>query len=234
MPTSLLSAYLYLAMSSPQASQTSPPAAAAQTAPASAGPAAHRPVRKRVQASAARRRQFERPQVTAVAAATRAATRGPVAAGFINAVQVYPWSEGALYQLYGAPERVTDIALQPGETLIAIAAGDTVRWTVGDTSSGVGETRRTHILVKPFAPGLRTNLVITTDRRSYHLQLESTAATAMGDLLALPPRYAGRDQAGANRCTGQPRSTIAAHGRKAALRLYDHRRSAELAPDPSL
>lgn len=114
-----------------------------------------------------------------VADANRAATREPTAPGYLNAVQVYPYSEGTLYRLYAAPERVTDIALQPGETVTAVAAGDTVRWTVGDTTSGSGESRRTHILVKPFAAGQRTNLIITTDRRAYHLQLESTARTAM-------------------------------------------------------
>ena len=36
-----------------------------------------------------------------------------------------------------------------------------------------------HILVKPFAPGLTTNLVIMTDRRSYHLELVSTDRTSM-------------------------------------------------------
>lgn len=114
-----------------------------------------------------------------VTAANRAALREPSAAGYVNAVQIYPFAEGVLYRLYAAPERVTDIALQPGETVTAVAAGDTVRWTVGDTTSGSGETRRTHVLVKPFSAGLRTNLVITTDRRAYHLQLESTSATAM-------------------------------------------------------
>lgn len=114
-----------------------------------------------------------------VEAANRAALREPSGRGYINAVQVYPYAEGALYRLYAAPERVTDIALQPGESVTAVAAGDTVRWTVGDTSSGSGAEKRVHILVKPFAPGLRTNLVITTDRRAYHLQMESTAATAM-------------------------------------------------------
>jgi type IV secretion system protein VirB9 len=44
---------------------------------------------------------------------------------------------------------------------------------IGDTVSGSGSSRRTHILVKPAASGLRTNLVITTDRRVYHLDLES-------------------------------------------------------------
>lgn len=116
---------------------------------------------------------------TRVGHANRAATREPSRAGYINAIQIYPYAEGTLYRLYAAPERVTDIALQPGEAVISVAAGDTVRWTVGDTTSGSGDTRRTHILVKPFSAGLRTNLIITTDRRAYHLQLESTAATAM-------------------------------------------------------
>ena len=109
----------------------------------------------------------------------RKALREPATSGYLNAVQVYPYAEGALYRLYAAPERVTDIALQPGEAVTSVAAGDTVRWTVGDTSSGSGEGKRVHILVKPFAPDLATNLVITTDRRVYHLAMESTKATAM-------------------------------------------------------
>jgi P-type conjugative transfer protein TrbG len=117
-----------------------------------------------------------------VDAANRAALREPSRAGFIDAVQVYPYGEGALYRLYAAPERVTDIALQPGETVTSVAAGDTVRWTVGDTTSGSGEAKRTHILVKPFSSGLRTNLVITTDRRVYHLELESRGTGAMAAL----------------------------------------------------
>ncbi|RYY28767.1 MAG: P-type conjugative transfer protein TrbG [Sphingomonadales bacterium] len=114
-----------------------------------------------------------------VIGANKAALREPVKSGFLNAVQVYPYSEGALFRLFAAPERVSDIALQPGETLTSVAAGDTVRWTVGDTTSGSGDGRRTHILVKPFASGLSTNLVITTDRRVYHVQLTSTSSTAL-------------------------------------------------------
>lgn len=114
-----------------------------------------------------------------VEAANRAATREPSSAGYLNAVQVYPWTDGALYRLYAAPERVSDIALQPGERLVAVSAGDTVRWVIGDTTSGAGEDARVHVLVKPFAAGLVTNMVITTDRRAYHLALESTNRTAM-------------------------------------------------------
>jgi len=107
------------------------------------------------------------------------AIREPAASGYMNAVQVYPFAEGALFRLYTVPGRVSDIALQPGETLTSVAAGDTARWTVGETTSGSGEAKRTHILVKPFAAGLSTNLFIATDRRVYHVQLTSRTSTAM-------------------------------------------------------
>ncbi len=105
--------------------------------------------------------------------------REPEPAFYLGAAQVYPWSEGSLYRLYAAPEEISDVALQPGEALVSVAAGDTARWVIGDTSSGSGPTRRVHILVKPAAPGLRTNLIIATDRRIYHVEAVSTARAAM-------------------------------------------------------
>ena len=119
---------------------------------------------------------------TTAAAANRQATMEPSAQGSLNAVQVYPFAEGAIYHVITAPERVTDLALQPGESLVAVASGDTVRWVIGDTTSGSGNEKRTHVLVKPFSAGLATNLVITTDRRSYHIALTSIPRTAMAAL----------------------------------------------------
>ena len=119
------------------------------------------------------------PPTARVDAANQAALQEPSTYGYINAIQVYPFTEGALYRLYAAPEQVTDIALQPGEYLVSVSAGDTVRWVVGNTTSGTGADKQVHILVKPFAPGLATNLIIMTDRRSYHLELESTDHTSM-------------------------------------------------------
>ena len=117
-----------------------------------------------------------------VRAANRAATLEPATGGYLNAVQVYPYSDGAIYHVFTAPGQVTDIALQPGEMLGAVAAGDTVRWVIGDTTSGSGDGKRTHVLAKPFTAGLSTNVVITTDRRTYHLALTSTDRTAMAAL----------------------------------------------------
>jgi P-type conjugative transfer protein TrbG len=128
------------------------------------------------------RKPIVAPEVARVASANRAATQVPQSAGFLNAVQVYAYSEGAIYQAFTAPGVVTDIVLQPGENLVSVAAGDTVRWVIGDTSSGSGADKRTHVLVKPFSADLATNLVITTDRRSYHVQLNATSRTAMAAL----------------------------------------------------
>jgi type IV secretion system protein VirB9 len=94
--------------------------------------------------------------------------------GYVNAIQVWPYSDGALYQLYTSPGRVTVITLQRGEELVTVSAGDTVRWIVGDTTSGAGASLRVNILVKPTRVGLKTNLVITTNRRTYLLEMSST------------------------------------------------------------
>ena len=98
---------------------------------------------------------------------------------YLNAIQVYPFVEGALYQLYASPGHVTDIALEPGEQLVSVSAGDTVRWVIGDTVSGAGEGAQVHLLIKPVQKELETNLVITTDRRSYYLDLKSFEETYM-------------------------------------------------------
>jgi type IV secretion system protein VirB9 len=108
--------------------------------------------------------------------ANAAARIEPRREGYYNSIQIYPWSEGALYQVYAAPGQITNIALEPGESLTGagpIAAGDTARWIIGDTESGSGLSRRVHILVKPTRPDITTNLVITTDRRIYMIELRA-------------------------------------------------------------
>lgn len=111
-----------------------------------------------------------------VETANSAARVEPRRRGYFNAAQIYAYSPGALYQVYAAPGQITDIALEEGEQLTGsgpIAAGDTVRWVVGDTESGSGDTRRVHILVKPTRASIETNLVVNTDRRTYLIELRS-------------------------------------------------------------
>lgn len=104
---------------------------------------------------------------------------------FINAVQVYPFTEGSLYQVYAAPGKITDIALETGEQLVGsgpVAAGDTARWIIGDTTSGASNAMRVHILVKPTRPDIATNLIINTDRRTYYLELHAASRTYMASV----------------------------------------------------
>ena len=111
--------------------------------------------------------------VVAAPNAQAAAMRSPQATAPIE----FLFDERGLYPLVAAPGRLTDIALEPGETLVEanpIAAGDTARWIIGDTVSGAGDTRRVHILVKPTAGDLATNLVINTTRRTYFLELRAS------------------------------------------------------------
>lgn len=117
--------------------------------------------------------------------ANAAARIQPVRDGFINSMQVYPFTQGALYQVYTAVGQITDIALQPGEQLVGsgpVAAGDTVRWIIGDTQSGSGAALQVHILVKPTRAELMTNLVINTNLRTYHMELRSTERTYMASV----------------------------------------------------
>lgn len=96
----------------------------------------------------------------------------------VVAATEYLFVERGVFELLAAPGRITDIVLEPGETLVEtnpIAAGDTVRWVIGDTTSGEGAGRRVHVLVKPVEAGLSTNLIINTNRRSYHLQMRTSS-----------------------------------------------------------
>ena len=131
--------------------------------------------------------------------ANAAARVEPRREGYFNSIQIYPWSEGALYQVYAAPGQITNIALEPGESLTGagpIAAGDTARWIIGDTESGSGITRRVHVLVKPTRPDITTNLVITTDRRIYMIELRSGERPYMPAVAwAYPPPPASQRQA---------------------------------------
>ncbi|MBB6468597.1 type IV secretion system protein VirB9 [Aminobacter lissarensis] len=131
--------------------------------------------------------------------ANAAARVQPRREGYYNAIQIYPWSEGALYQVYAALGQITNIALEFGESLTGagpIAAGDTARWIIGDTESGSGISRRVHVLVKPTSTDISTNLVITTDRRTYMVELRSGEKPYMPAVAwAYPKQPAGQRQA---------------------------------------
>ncbi|MHB1490442.1 MAG: P-type conjugative transfer protein TrbG [Cellulomonas sp.] len=72
-----------------------------------------------------------------------------------------------------SPLRVCDIQLQRGEKVLNVSVGDSVDWLVKPAYSGSGDDIQTNVIVKPIQAGKDTNLMITTDRRVYQINLKS-------------------------------------------------------------
>ncbi|MFA6162221.1 MAG: P-type conjugative transfer protein TrbG [Methylobacter sp.] len=89
--------------------------------------------------------------------------------------------DGSVLFLFGAQQpsiicsvlQVCDVALQPGEQVNSLHWGDTVRWTIEPAITGNGSAEVQHLVIKPHDVGLDTSLVVTTDRRTYHIRLRS-------------------------------------------------------------
>lgn len=86
---------------------------------------------------------------------------------------IYPYGE-VVPVITCRPLRMTDIALEPGESIMGIHAGDTTRWQFSPSQSMKNGQAVSHIVVKPLQPGISTNMLIHTDRRTYNLDFTST------------------------------------------------------------
>ncbi|RUU25042.1 P-type conjugative transfer protein TrbG, partial [Mesorhizobium sp. M6A.T.Ce.TU.016.01.1.1] len=90
-------------------------------------------------------------------------------------------ADGKVVFLYGeiqpsvvcSPLQVCDIELEGGEVVRDVLVGDTVRWKVEPATSGASGGQAIHLIVKPSEPGIVTSMVVTTSRRTYHIQLKS-------------------------------------------------------------
>ncbi|MFN3511858.1 MAG: TrbG/VirB9 family P-type conjugative transfer protein [Phenylobacterium sp.] len=121
---------------------------------------------------------------TAIAAANAEARETSRADAFVGGVQVFAYSPGRVYEVWTAPLRVTTLTLGAGEAVVSMAAGDTVRWQIGETRSGQGPGQRGHVMIKPLERGLETNLVLATSQRVYLIQLKSGSAEAFNAAVA--------------------------------------------------
>lgn len=96
-------------------------------------------------------------------------------------VKPVPGTDGAVRYLFGAQQpsiicavlQVTDVELQAGEQVNSIHLGDSGRWTVEPAITGSGATEVQHLVIKPMDVGLETSLIVTTNRRTYHMSLRS-------------------------------------------------------------
>lgn len=90
-------------------------------------------------------------------------------------------TDGSIRFLFGAQQpsivcavlQVCDIELQPGEQVNSIHLGDQARWLIEPAITGQGAAEVQHLIVKPMDVGLETSLVVTTNRRTYHIRLRS-------------------------------------------------------------
>jgi type IV secretion system protein TrbG len=140
-----------------------PPADAPGAAPGPAAPA-----------SAHRHRRLPPPAGDrSVRGANASARSFPTPDAYINATLYYDYEAGRLYEVETSPHFLTAIILRPGEKLLAKAAGDTVRWVLGETAQGAGPNQQVVVLLKPIRGGLKTNIVLTTDQRTYLVEATS-------------------------------------------------------------
>jgi P-type conjugative transfer protein TrbG len=96
-----------------------------------------------------------------------------------------PGADGRVVYIFGqgmpvmvcAPLRVCAIELQAGEHLQSQPQiGDSRRWEITPVLSGSGLEETPLLIVKPIEPGLETDLIVPTDRRTYVFRLVSDPA----------------------------------------------------------
>lgn len=109
--------------------------------------------------------------------------RGPSGKPVVNADKSVRFTFGGTLPLViCAPLQVCDIELQPGEEVRSVQVGDGVRWSVEPAVTGVAPNEVQHVIVKPTDVGLRTSLVVTTNRRTYRMKLSSDRTQYMSSV----------------------------------------------------
>ena len=88
-----------------------------------------------------------------------------------STVMVFPFGHSQPV-LAATPLRASVIELQAGEAVLGVVAGDTERFAIEQTQTGA-EGSVPLVVVKPLAYDVTTNLVVSTDRRVYHVTLDS-------------------------------------------------------------
>ena len=116
--------------------------------------------------------------------ALHSARQKPQPQRFLNAITMYDFIPGSVYQIYTAPQKVTMISFADGEQIVsAPQSGDTARWQVNTILSGSGNTAKQHLILKPLREGLTNNMIVTTNQgRVYLLELISFKNSYMLDV----------------------------------------------------
>ena len=82
-----------------------------------------------------------------------------------NSTMIFRFQPNHLYKIYCRTGFITDISLHKGETVNFVGGGDTSAWAINSTTvDGVP-----HGYIKPVVETSTTNIIITTNKRSYQL-----------------------------------------------------------------
>ena len=90
-----------------------------------------------------------------------------------NVTATFVYNENDMYTIYSRVNNISVIMLQPNEKISYIAGGDTARWGIDTAETGSEKGKVQCVYIKPFQVGLRSNLIINTDKRSYQFNLYS-------------------------------------------------------------
>ena len=82
-----------------------------------------------------------------------------------NSTMLFAYAPNQLYKIYCRQGYLTDIELKAGEKVNFVGGGDTSGWSV--IANDVGGVP--HVYIKPIVDNSVTNIIITTNKRSYQL-----------------------------------------------------------------
>lgn len=90
-----------------------------------------------------------------------------------NITATFVYNENDMYTIYTRVNNISAIMLKADEKITYIAGGDTARWGIDTAETGTEKGKVQCVYIKPFQVGLRSNLIINTDKRSYQINLYS-------------------------------------------------------------
>lgn len=94
-----------------------------------------------------------------------------------NCIQrTFNYEKNSQYPLYCRVGYITTIYLESGENVEYIAGGDVQRWTIDIGQAGTNDGSVEVVVIKPFDIGIKTNLMVNTNLRSYQFLLNSTTS----------------------------------------------------------
>lgn len=79
---------------------------------------------------------------------------------------VFNYDANDTFTVLSLPGNITDIQLNEGEKITALALGDSVQWITAKADG--------HIFIKPTKPNIFTSATLVTDQRTYQMTLRSS------------------------------------------------------------